>query len=119
MIEDNFASMAAIAKQSGIRLVIASILPAYAYPWKPGVQPADEIRSLNAWLRNFCGRNGDVYLDYYSAMADERGGTKPGLSKDGVHPTSQGYAIMTPLAEKAITMALGLAVPATVPSAHP
>ncbi len=107
MIEDNFVSMTAIAKQSGIKLVIASILPAYAYPWKPSVQPADEIRALNAWLKDFCGRDGDVYLDYYSAMADERGGMKPGLSKDGVHPTPQGYAIMAPLAEKAIAAALG------------
>jgi lysophospholipase L1-like esterase len=112
MIEDNFVSMAAIAKQSGIRLVIASILPAYAYPWKPALQPADEIRSLNEWLKDFCGRDGDVYLDYYSAMADERGGMKPGLSKDGVHPTPQGYAIMTPLAEKAVALALQAPVPA-------
>ena len=106
MIEDNFVSMAAIAKQSGIRLIIASILPAAAYPWKPGVQPADQIRALNAWLKDFCQRDGDVYLDYYTAMADGQGGMKPGLSKDGVHPTPQGYAIMAPLAEKAIADAL-------------
>jgi hypothetical protein len=31
MIEDNFISMEAIAKQNGIRLVIASILPAARY----------------------------------------------------------------------------------------
>lgn len=106
MIEDNFVSMAAIAKQSGIRLIIASILPAAAYPWKPVVQPALQIRALNAWLKDFCQRDGDVYLDYHSAMADTQGGMKPGLSKDGVHPTPQGYAIMAPLAEKAITDAL-------------
>jgi lysophospholipase L1-like esterase len=115
MIEDNFVSMAAIAKQSGIRLVIASILPAYAYPWKPGIQPAEEIRALNEWLRDFCRRDGDVYLDYYSALADAQGGMKPGLSIDGVHPTPQGYAIMAPLAEKAI----GLAVQAHASPAHP
>jgi lysophospholipase L1-like esterase len=32
---------------------------------------------------------------------------KPGLSKDGVHPTAAGYAIMTPLAKNAIAEALG------------
>lgn len=106
MIEDNFVSIAAISKQSGIRLIIASILPAAAYPWKPAVQPADQIRTLNSWLKDFCQRDGDVYLDYYSAMADAEGGMKPGLSKDGVHPTPQGYAIMAPLAEKAISQAL-------------
>jgi lysophospholipase L1-like esterase len=110
MIEDDFVSMAAIAKQSGIKLVIASILPAIAYPWKPGVQPADEIRSLNAWLKDFCSRDGDVYLDYYSSLADAQGGMKLGLSIDGVHPTPAGYAIMAPLAENAIGEALKLNV---------
>lgn len=106
MIEDNFISMAAIAKQSGIRLIIASILPAAAYRWKPGIEPADEIRTINAWLKDFAQRDGDIYLDYYTALADAEGGMKPGLSKDGVHPTPQGYAIMAPLAEKAIEEAL-------------
>jgi lysophospholipase L1-like esterase len=107
MIEDNFTSMAAIAHQSGIKLVLASILPAIAYPWKPGIAPADEIRTLNVWLKDFCHRDGDVYLDYYSALTDAEDGMKPGLSKDGVHPTPAGYAIMAPLAERAIAQALG------------
>jgi lysophospholipase L1-like esterase len=106
MIEDNFASMAAIARQNGIKFVIASILPAAAYPWKPGIAPAEEIRALNAWLKDFSLNDGDTYLDYYSALADAQGGMKPGLSKDGVHPTAQGYAIMAPLAENAIDQAL-------------
>jgi lysophospholipase L1-like esterase len=106
MIEDNFVSMAAIAKQSGIEMVIASILPTYAYPWKPGVQPAQEIREVNSWLKDFCAQQGLVYLDYYSKMTDERGGMRPGLSIDGVHPTGEGYEIMAPLAEKAIAQAL-------------
>ncbi len=107
MIEDNFTAMAAIAKQSGIKLVLASITPAYAYPWKPGVSPVAEIRSMNQWLRDFCSSNGCVYLDYYMAMSDEKGAMRPGLSFDGVHPTAKGYAIMAPLAEQAIAKALG------------
>lgn len=107
MIEDNFRSMAAIAHQNHFKVVLASILPAIAYPWKPGVQPADEIRRLNDWLKDFSQRDGDVYLDYYTALADAQGGMKPGLSVDGVHPTAEGYAIMSPLAEKAIAKALG------------
>ena len=106
MIEDNFASMADIAHQSGIKVVIASILPAVAYPWRPGVKPANEIREINTWLQGFCKRDGDVYLDYYSHLTDAEGGMAPGLSKDGVHPTPKGYAIMAPLAEKAIAEAL-------------
>lgn len=71
------------------------------------MQPAELIRQLNAWLKDFCGRDGDAYLDYYSSLADAEGGMKPGLSKDGVHPTAAGYAVMAPLAEKAIAEALG------------
>ena len=100
--------VARATERSRIRLVIASILPAFAYPWKPGIEPAEEIRTLNSWLKDFCQRDGDVYLDYYTTMADAEGGMKPGLSKDGVHPTPQGYAIMAPLAEQAIAQALKL-----------
>jgi lysophospholipase L1-like esterase len=107
MMEDNFISMADIARQSGIKMIVASITPAPAYPWKPGINSAEEIRQMNQWLKDFCARKNLVYLDYYSAMADDKGGMRPGLSmKDGVHPTVAGYAIMTPLAEAAIQQAL-------------
>ncbi|MGC2162687.1 MAG: SGNH/GDSL hydrolase family protein [Silvibacterium sp.] len=106
MIEDNFTSMADIAKQNGIKVVIASITPAYDYPWRPGIQPVAEIRALNQWLREFCSSNGFVYLDYYDSMADAKGAMLPGYSIDGVHPTAKGYAVMAPLAEQAIAQAL-------------
>jgi lysophospholipase L1-like esterase len=107
MIEDNFNSMAEIAKQNGIKVVLASITPAYEYPWKPEVKPVERIRALNKWLQDFCSSNGFVYLDYYSSMADAKGAMLPGLSSDGVHPTAKGYAVMAPLAERAIAQALG------------
>jgi lysophospholipase L1-like esterase len=106
MTEDNFTSMAAIAKQNGIKVILASITPAYSYPWKPGVKPVPTILELNAWLKAYCAKEGFTYLDYYSAMVDEKGAMKPGLAKDGVHPTSAGYAVMGPLAESAIVNAL-------------
>jgi lysophospholipase L1-like esterase len=106
MIEDNITSMFAIAKQNGIRFVLASITPAYAYPWRPSIQPVQEIRAVNDWSRRFCVSHGCVYLDYYSAMVDARGAMLPGLSSDGVHPTAQGYNVMGPLAERAIAQAL-------------
>jgi len=106
MIEDNFRAMTAIARQNGIKVVLASITPAYTYPWKPSIAPVAPIREVNAWLRDFCAMQHFVYLDYYAALADEKGAMKPGLAKDGVHPTAAGYAIMGPLAEAAITQAL-------------
>ena len=51
-------------------------------------------------------KNGIVYLDYFSAMADERKGLPKSLSEDGVHPNLAGYRIMELLAGKAIAEAL-------------
>jgi lysophospholipase L1-like esterase len=107
MTEDNFAAMAAIARQNGIKVVLASITPAYQYPWKTSVQPVATIRAINQWLKDDCAREHFVYLDYYSALVDDKGAMRPGLSFDGVHPTAAGYAIMGPLAEAAIAQALG------------
>ena len=47
-----------------------------------------------------------MYLDYYSAMVDERRALRSDLTSDGVHPTAAGFAVMAPLAEKAIREAL-------------
>ncbi len=106
MIEDNFRAMTAIAKANGIKVVLASITPAYAYPWKPEIKPVAEIQTLNAWLKGFCATEGIVYLDYYTPLADARGGMREGTSFDGVHPNAAGYAVMSPLAEKAVAEAL-------------
>ncbi len=106
MIEDNLASMAEIARANGIRVVLASVLPVYDYPWKPGLQPAQKIVALNAWIRDYARTHGAVYLDYHTAMADARQGMRAELSGDGVHPNDAGYAIMAPLAERAIAEAL-------------
>ena len=106
MIEDNLASMCEIARANGIRVVLASVLPVYDYPWKRGLEPAPKIIALNSWIRQYAAANGHVYLDYHSAMADERGGLAPELARDGVHPTEAGYRLMAPLLEQAIARAL-------------
>ena len=107
MSEDNFRSMVDLAKSNGIRVIISSILPAGDFPWHKGLQPAPKIRVLNNWLSGFCVTHSLTYLDYYTAMADEDGAMKPGLSSDGVHPNAKGYAIMEPLAQAAIDKTLG------------
>jgi lysophospholipase L1-like esterase len=107
MIENNIASMSELAKANGIRVVLASVLPVFVYPWRPSVQqPAQKIVALNAWMRDYARRIGLVYLDYHSAMADQRQGMRGDLSGDGVHPNEAGYRIMAPLTEAAIREAL-------------
>ncbi|MEO8853446.1 MAG: SGNH/GDSL hydrolase family protein [Ginsengibacter sp.] len=106
MIENNFASMAQLAKANGIKVVLCSVLPAYDIPWKPGLDPKQKISELNQWIKNYAAKNRFVYCDYFSAMADERKGLPADLSKDGVHPTEKGYQVMEPIVKKAIAEAL-------------
>jgi len=106
MIENNYRSMAEIARAHHIQVIFASITPAAAYPWRPGIDPVKRIHELNEWLQQYCKRHGFVYLDYYDAMALPDGAMKPGISFDGVHPNAKGFAIMAPLAEEAIAQAL-------------
>jgi acyl-CoA thioesterase-1 len=106
MIEDNVMSMVEIAKANNIRVVLSSVLPAYDYPWKPGLEPAPKIIALNEWLKRYANEAGETYLDYHAAMADARGGLPTALSGDGVHPNVAGYQVMAPLAEAAIALAL-------------
>jgi len=111
MIEDNLMSMTELARANGIRVVLSSVLPVFDYPWKRGLEPAPKIVALNAWIKSYAARVGAVYLDYHSAMADERQGLRADLTTDGVHPNEAGYRIMAPLAERAIAQALLQPVP--------
>ncbi len=106
MIEDNLIGMTEIARANGIRVVLSSVLPVYDYPWKPGLAPAQKIIALNAWMKQYAASVGEVYLDYHTAMADERQGMRADLARDGVHPTEAGYRVMAPLAEASIAEAL-------------
>jgi lysophospholipase L1-like esterase len=111
MIEDNLASMVELAKVHGVSVVLSSVLPAYDFPWRPGMQPAEKVVQLNIWIKKFAENNGCVYLDYFSPMADERHGLKAELTVDGVHPNLAGYKVMEPLAESAILKALDIGKP--------
>ncbi|RYY32137.1 MAG: acylhydrolase [Sphingobacteriaceae bacterium] len=102
----NIISMAELARANGIKVVLSSVLPAYDFPWKPGIEPAPKVIKLNAMLKAYADKNNIVYVDYFSAMVDERKGLPADLAHDGVHPNLKGYKIMEPLAEKAIAEAL-------------
>ena len=109
-IEANYASLAELAALHQIRVVFSSVLPVHNYT--PQSQelfaqrsPA-KILELNRWLKNYCEKNGHVYLDYFSALVDDKGLLKKDLAEDGLHPNKAGYKIMAPLAESAITQAL-------------
>jgi lysophospholipase L1-like esterase len=107
-IEGNLASMAELARSNKIRVVLASLLPVSDYgptDMRDRRSP-EKIVELNAWIKKYAADNGYVYLDYFTATVDEHGLLKKALSEDGLHPNAAGYAVMAPLAEKAIEAAL-------------
>ena len=106
MIAENIFSMAELAKANGIKVVLCSVLPAFDYPWKPGLEPAEKIVTLNEMIKAYADRNDIVYLDYFSAMANKQKGLMAEFTFDGVHPNKAGYMMMGPLAEKAIAEAI-------------
>jgi acyl-CoA thioesterase-1 len=103
---NNIAAMAEMATANGIHVVLCSITPSFDFGWHPGLEPAPKIAALNKLIQAYAKAHGYVYVDYYSAMKDDRGGLPKTLSKDGVHPLPAGYAVMAPLAQVGIDAAL-------------
>src|SRR5882672_8614148 len=112
--EGNLASMAELARANGIPAVLSSVLPVSNYGQDRDGNPLDvrikrppeKILELNAWIKKYAAEKGYVYLDYFPATVDDQGLLKKELSEDGLHPNSAGYAVMAPVAEKAIQAAL-------------
>lgn len=111
--EGNLATMAELARLHGIRVVLSSVMPVNDVADADGKsivqtekRPPGKILTLNEWIKKYATDNGHVYLDYFSATADEQGFLKSDITNDGLHPNAQGYAVMAPLAEKGIQEAL-------------
>jgi lysophospholipase L1-like esterase len=113
-IEDNLASMSELARANGIKVVLASVMPVSDYGHdREGKQlfmtkgrPPEMILALNTWIKKYAADNDIIYLDYFSAMVDDKGFLRSDISEDGLHPNAKGYAVMSPLAEAAIAKAL-------------
>jgi lysophospholipase L1-like esterase len=109
-IEADYASLAELARANHIAVVFSSVLPVHNYTPKSqdlfAQRSPEKILALNRWLQDYCAANGLVYLDYFTAMADEKGLLKRDLAEDGLHPNANGFKIMAPLADAAIGKAL-------------
>jgi lysophospholipase L1-like esterase len=103
--QHNIRAMVDLAQVHHIRVVLASMLPAAAFPWKPDLRPAADIMRMNRWLRNYATARHIAYVDYYGVLSDRQGGMRAGLSYDGVHPNENGYREMHSLAMRAIARA--------------
>jgi len=102
MIMDNIISMTELAKANNIDVILCSVLPAYDFPWNPGLEPALKIVALNKMIKNYAKENKLTYVDYFTSLSDDRNGLKQEYSEDGVHPNASGYSIMEPLIKREI-----------------
>ncbi|MBL7814844.1 MAG: dienelactone hydrolase family protein [Saprospiraceae bacterium] len=103
----NIQSMVEIAKANKVKVVIASIHPAFEFPWRKTVQDVpNKVIRLNERLKAYAQAQNLVYLDYHTPMKDSRNGMGKEMAADGIHPTLAGYKVMAPLAQKAIEEAL-------------
>lgn len=105
----NITAMADLAKANDIVLVIGAILPADRFPWRPGVEPVEDIRMLNRWLADLARARGLAFIDYHAALATPEGAAREGLTRDGVHPVAAGYRIMADLANPVLAKAVARA----------
>lgn len=104
----NIVSMVELAQAHKIKVILTSTLPAASFGWNPSVLDAQaKILSLNARLKKYARKHKIMYVDYYEKMVyGENGALNPQYTKDGVHPTSEGYLVMEELIKKAIDKVL-------------
>lgn len=98
----NIVSMAELARANNIRVVLCSVLPAYDFPWKNGMQPADKVIALNKMIKDYAQKNNITYVDYHSALKDEKNGLPKEIAEDGIHPNKSGYEKMEAILMKSL-----------------
>jgi lysophospholipase L1-like esterase len=122
MVEQNIMAMTDIAQHNGIKVILCSVLPISDYAFfkmqasgksnpymkvpVTATHPPEDILKLNVWMKEYASKVGAVYVDYFSAMVDEKGFLKENSSEDGIHPNEEGYKIMTKILGEAIQEAL-------------
>lgn len=91
----NIQSMVEIAKSNGIKVILASVLPATKFEWRRSLgNRSDMIVELNRHIKALAELNQVPYVDYHTALKNDQNGMDPDIAEDGVHPTLKGFNIM-------------------------
>ncbi len=107
MIEDNLTSMTELAQAHGIKVILSSVMPTCDYIQNQSDRrPNSKIVELNSWIKSYAAKHEAVYLDYFTAMLDDKGALRKEWTYDGLHPNDAGYEAIMPLAQKAIDAVL-------------
>ena len=98
----NIVSMAELAKANHIKVVLCSVLPAYDFPWRKDMKPADKVIALNKMIKDYAQKNNITYVDYHSALKNEKNGLPKEIAEDGIHPNKSGYEKMEAILMKTL-----------------
>jgi lysophospholipase L1-like esterase len=71
----------------------------------------NRVRAMNSAIRGDARKSHVPLLDLYGAVGAKSGDWKPGLSKDGVHPTRRAAGLMTAAAERQLPKLLSSGSP--------
>ena len=105
-IARNIFFMSQLASENNIKVILCSLLPAYDFPWRPGLNPKDKVISLNDLIQKHAQEKSFEYVDYFSSMVDERKGLIKEYGNDEVHPNLEGYRVMESIIQKSINKVL-------------
>ena len=98
----NIVSMAELAKANNIKVVLCSVLPAYDFPWRKDMKPAEKVIALNKMIKDYAQKNNITYVDYHNALKNEKNGLPKEIAEDGMHPNKSGYEKMEAILMKTL-----------------
>jgi lysophospholipase L1-like esterase len=107
----NVEAMVKMAQANGIHVILATIPPwgclasncVLALAADSTTSRYERINSWNAWIEQYALSLGIPVIDYHSALlAPDGEHYTPDLTLDGVHPSTAGYMVMTPMVENVI-----------------
>lgn len=99
-IAGHIFSICEIAKANKVTPVLCSLIPAKTFYWQKNkdVRPDRDIPILNAMLEKYAKKHRIEFVDLFTPLADTGeenfNGTLPPYTKDGVHPSPEGYKAM-------------------------
>ena len=105
-IARNIFFMSQLANENNIKVILCSVLPAYDFPWRPGLNPKDKVITLNELIQKHAIENDYEYVDYFSSMVDKRKGLIKEYGLDEVHPNLKGYKVMESILKESIEKVL-------------
>jgi lysophospholipase L1-like esterase len=103
-IRDNLLTMGELAEYHHIAVFITRMTPVCDCV-RPltGLRTVENIRRLNRLLDEMCKDKHWTLVDLNAPLADSDGKMQASLTVDGVHPNNEGYALLAPVVERALS----------------